>query len=147
MTTERREYNRLPRSSPNTSLPLLLLTILSRKVNQMHDAVTEINIENPAAKEAFIRWWRTMEAQGYQYGFEALCNVWVGFDDGRADLARKVLAAVERAADDYCNCGAIRRVSSHRASCRSISADLAEKRIAELFQKEGIHVTTTKGDR
>lgn len=61
----------------------------------MRDAVTEINIENPIAKEAFIRWWRTMEAQGYQYGFEALCNVWVGFDDGRADLAKKVLTVIE----------------------------------------------------
>jgi hypothetical protein len=64
----------------------------------MRDAVTEINIENPVAKEAFIRWWRTMEAQGYQYGFEALCNVWVGFDDGRVDLARKVMATIEACA-------------------------------------------------
>lgn len=61
----------------------------------MRDAVTEINIKNPAAKEAFIRWWHTMEAQGYQYGFEALCNVWVGFDDGRADLARKILNVIK----------------------------------------------------
>lgn len=61
----------------------------------MRDAVTEIAIENPIAREAFIRWWRTMEAQGCQYGFEALCNVWVGFDDGRADLAKKVLEVVD----------------------------------------------------
>lgn len=73
----------------------------------MRNAVTEISIENPIAKEAFIRWWRSMEAQGYQYGFEALCNVWVGFDDGRIDLARKVLAAVsdERLTENLDNDG------------------------------------------
>lgn len=106
----------------------------------MRDTVTEINIDNPAAKQAFIRWWRTMEAQGYSYGYEALCNVWVGFDDGRADLARGVLEAAERATNSYCNCGAIRGVSEHRGSCRSVSADLTEKYLRQLFTREGINV-------
>lgn len=95
----------------------------------MRDAVTKINIENPVAKEAFIRWWRTMEAQGYQYGFEALCNVWVGFDDGRADLASKVLNVVEEEERRRFGTGA-----------RGISGA-----IRELLAREG--VTTTKENR
>lgn len=55
----------------------------------------QLNIKNHTAKAAFVAWWRTMEAQGYQYGHEALCNVWVGFDDGRADLARQLIETVE----------------------------------------------------
>lgn len=35
---------------------------------------TELNIKNNAAKSAFVTWWCAMEARGYQYGFEALCN-------------------------------------------------------------------------
>lgn len=88
----------------------------------MRDAVTEIAIENPIARDAFIRWWRTMEAQGYQYGFEALCNVWVGFDDGRSDLARKILKAVEA-----------EEVSRFGAGAHGISGA-----IRELLEREGV---------
>lgn len=104
----------------------------------MRDAVTEINIKNPAAKEAFIRWWRTMEAQGYQYGFEALCNVWVGFDDGRADLASRVLQMAEAQKRPYEPNGS----GEYNDAIHDICAALCD-----LFQKEGIDVTTIKGDR
>lgn len=109
----------------------------------MRDAVTEINIENPVAREAFIRWWRTMEAQGYQYGFEALCNVWVGFDDGRADLARKVIETVEserdynQTAQDYSR----RNVTYERAISDVLTA------LRELLQKEGVNVADNETDR
>lgn len=95
----------------------------------MRDAVTEINIENHAAKEAFIRWWRTMEAQGYQYGYEALCNVWIGFDDGRVDLARKVLEAVEAQKHPY--------VPAESGEHNDAVHDMLTA-IQELFQKEGV---------
>lgn len=95
------------------------------------DAVTEIQIENPVAREAFIRWWRTMEAQGYQYGFEALCNVWVGFDGGRADLAAKVLAAVssERLTENLDNEG-------DRGYSQAL--DDVIRTLRELFRVEGV---------
>lgn len=100
------------------------------------DAVLEIRIDNPQARQAFIDFWREMEAQGYQYGYEALCNVWVGFDDGRKVLARKVIEAVEgerdynQTAQDYFR----RNVTYERA----ISDVLTSLR--ELFQREGIEV-------
>ena len=92
------------------------------------DAVLEVNIENANARKAFINFWRTMEAQGYQYGFEALCNVWVGFDDGRSDLAQKVLKAVksEQLHEHLDNAG-------YRNAVNDIYIALCE-----LFQREGI---------
>jgi hypothetical protein len=84
------------------------------------DAVLEVNIENPAAREAFINFWRTMEAQGYQYGYEALCNVWVGFDDGRAALAEKVFETLNDTEGDQFE---IEHVSTA---------------LRDLFQREGI---------
>ena len=103
----------------------------------MRDAVTKINIKNPAAREAFIRWWRTMEAQGYQYGFEALCNVWVGFDDGRSDLARKVLEAVESQKRPYEPNGS----GEHNDAIHNVLTALCE-----LFQKEGVNVPDETND-
>lgn len=99
----------------------------------MRDAVTEIAIDNPVAKEAFIRWWRTMEAQGYQYGFEALCNVWVGFDDGRADLARQLIEA----ADEFfggllsTHVNKIELLTALRAKCKELGVELPADNDAE----------------
>ena len=97
------------------------------------DAVLEINIDNPAAKEAFIRWWRTMEAQGYQYGYEALCNVWVGFDDGRADLASRVLALVETADTTYSDGDGLRTLDPRGVA-------VIVEALRDLFQREGIEL-------
>jgi hypothetical protein len=55
----------------------------------------QANAATEAAKQAFADWWATMEAKGYQYGYEALCNVWVGFEDGREALAQEVITAVD----------------------------------------------------
>lgn len=33
-----------------------------------------------ASFDAFVNWWRACEAEGYQYGYEALTNVAFGFD-------------------------------------------------------------------
>lgn len=94
----------------------------------MNNAV-KISIDNPAARKTFIRWWRTMEAQGYQYGFEALCNVWVGFDDGRADLAQRVIEVVEAQKRPY---GPAESGEHNDAVHNTITV------LRELFQKEGV---------
>jgi hypothetical protein len=93
------------------------------------DAVLEVNIENPAAGEAFINFWRTMEAQGHQYGYEALCSVWVGFDAARSTLARQVLETVDlqRLTDiDYC--------------CDKTISNVVLPALRDLFQREGVEV-------
>ncbi len=91
---------------------------------------TEIAIDNEAAKAAFVAWWATMMAQGYQYGYEALCNVWVGFDGGRADLARKVLKTVMAQSMNSRN---IDYNYGYEQAQDNIAAALRE-----TFQKEGI---------
>jgi hypothetical protein len=89
--------------------------------------------DNEAAKQAFADWWATMEAKGYQYGYEALCNVWVGFEDGREALARELIttaACVDRLS--VCNTeidygyveGREAVVIALRAKCAQLGIDL-----------------------
>lgn len=95
--------------------------------------VSELNIENEAAKAAFVEWWGTMEAQGFRYGFEALCNVWVGFDDGRADLARKVLETISALSIDE-------QYSPHYRNGFHKGVNDAEVALRGLFRKAGVDV-------
>lgn len=97
---------------------------------------TEIAINNENAKAAFVAWWATMMAQGYQYGHEALCNVWVGFDDGRSALAQKVLETVtgerdyNQTAQDYA-----RRNVTYERAIKDVTTALRD-----LFQRGGVEL-------
>lgn len=85
---------------------------------------SQLNIENPAAKASFVAWWDTMEAQGYSYGYEALSNVWVGFDDGRKALAKELIVAAEAEERSRFGNGATGVSSALRDKCKQLGVEI-----------------------
>ena len=77
---------------------------------------------------------------------EQLSSVWVGFDDGRADLARKVLETMETQRNFYeaqrqCDADDNNHEFAHYYTvARNIASEVTAA-LRELFEKEGVDVT------